>query len=93
MLVAILVPNIKESDAIWQPASLSLIFCEGFYKLQAFHWTDLISVDDQPDEALQDHWREQVHVDAGHSRLPEFPRIEPVTSGSRFSYLTFFLLY
>ncbi len=33
----------------------------------------LVDVDDQPDQALQDHGREQVHVDPGHLLLPELP--------------------
>ena len=33
----------------------------------------LVDVDDQPDEALKDHGREQVHVDSRHFVLAKFP--------------------
>ena len=35
----------------------------------------LVHVDHQPDQGLEDHGGEQVHVDAGHLVLTEFPGI------------------
>jgi len=39
----------------------------------AFSDDELIDVDDQPDATLQNHRREQMHVDASHFLLPQFP--------------------